>query len=561
MSFSEHERPWLAHYEPGVPHTLEYPQVPLHHLLEESARRYPDQAATIFYGATLTYGELEELANKFARALLELGLEKGERIAIILPNCPQFLIGYYGALKAGMVVVATNPLYVERELRHQLKDCGAKAALALSKVYPLLKKVQPQTDVKHVIVTNIKEGFPPVLRLLFTLAKEKREGHRVSLAEGDRWLQDLLKRQAGDPPRMEVKPDDVAIFQYTGGTTGTPKGAVATHFNLVANVHQIDAWFGNATKHKPQVFLGALPFFHVYGMVACMNFAVFLGGTIILIPRFQVDEALRLIQRYQPAIFPGVPTMYVAINNHPQVKRYNLESIEACISGAAPLPLEVKQRFEELTGGKLFEGYGLSEAPTASCCNPIYGVNKSGSIGLPMPDVDVKIVDVESGEQELPQGEVGELCIQAPNVMKGYWNRPEETEQALRGGWLHTGDIARMDEEGYLYIVDRKKDMIIAGGFNIYPREVEEVLYQHPKVREAAVVGVPDPYRGETVKAFVVLKEGVKATADEILGFCRERLAKYKVPTSVEFRKDLPKTLVGKVLRRVLAEEARRSTA
>ncbi len=552
------QKPWLAHYEQGVPHTLDYPKIPLFKILEESAKRYPDQPLTIFYGAHLTYGELDALANKFANALLKLGLEKGDRLAIILPNCPQFLIGYWGALKAGLVVAATNPLYVERELAHQLSDCGAKAVLVMSKIYPLVKRVQPQTQVRHVIATSIKEGFPPMLRLLFTLAKERREGHRARLAPNDHWLQALLKRESSAQPRVEVKPEDTAIFQYTGGTTGIPKGAVATHFNLVANVLQIDAWFTNATKHKPQVFLAALPFFHVYGMVGCMSFGILLGGSLVLMPRFQVDEALKLIQRYRPAIFPGVPTMYVAINNHPQVREYDLKSIAACISGAAPLPVEVKQRFEELTDGKLFEGYGLSEAPTASCCNPIYGVNVPGSIGLPFPDVDVKIVDVETGERELAAGEAGELCIKAPNVMNGYWNRPEETQQTLRGGWLHTGDIARMDNNGYLYIVDRKKDMIIAGGFNIYPREVEEVLYQHPKVREAAVVGVPDPYRGETVKAFVVLKEGATATGDEIISFWREQLAPYKVPTSVEFRSELPKTMVGKVLRRILAEEARR---
>jgi long-chain acyl-CoA synthetase len=549
------DKPWFTHYDPGVPHTLVYPDIPLHRLLEGAAERFPDRIATIYQGATLTYRQLDNLANRFANTLLALGVKKGDRVAFILPNSPQFLLCYYGALKVGATVVATNPLWVEREVEYQMQDCGAETIVVLSRRYPLVKNIRAKTKLKNVIVTSIKDYFPPVIKLLYTLAREKKEGDRQKLDAGDYDLVQLIHGYPEARPDVAVKSSDIALLQYTGGTTGISKGAVITHANLICNTMQIRAWL--AVPDGTAGFLAVLPFFHVYGMVACMSAAVGTASTMILHPRFDVAEILKNIQKYRPEYFPGVPTMYVAINNSPLAPTYNLSSIKACISGAAPLPKEVKLTFEKITGGKLCEGYGLSEAPTASHCNPLQGGNRTGSIGLPFPDVDCKIVDLETGTHEMPLGEIGELCLKTPQIMQSYWNRPDETAIALRDGWLYTGDIARMDEEGYFYIVDRKKDMVISGGYNVYPRDVEEVLYTHPKVQEAAVAGVPDPKWGESIKAFIVLKHGQAASAEEIIDFCKQNMARYKVPSAVEFRDSLPKTLVGKVLRRVLVEESK----
>ncbi|MFQ5343907.1 MAG: long-chain fatty acid--CoA ligase, partial [Anaerolineae bacterium] len=376
------------------------------------------------------------------------------------------------------------------------------------------------------------------------------------LAAGHHWFQDWVSWQPTGGAGVEVGPDDVAIYQYTGGTTGVSKGAVAPHRALVADALQIDAWVPDR-REGDETYLAVIPFFHVYGMVACMSTAIYQAARMVLLPQFNLEDVLKAIDKYKPTFFPGVPAMYVAINNHPEVSKYDVRSIRACISGAAPLPVEVKKRFEELTGGKLCEGYGLSEAPTATHCNPINGLNKPGSIGLPLPDVECKIEDLETGEA-LPAGEAGELCIRGPQLMQGYLNRPEETAETLKDGWLHTGDIAYMGDDGYFFIVDRKKDMIITGGYNVYPRDVEEVLYQHPAVQEAAVAGVPHEYYGEMIKAYVVLKEGASVSEDELIQFCKEQLAAYKAPKEVEFRQSLPKTLVGKVLRRVLVEEERK---
>jgi len=546
-------RPWVSHYDKGVPEHLTYPDQPAFAFLEQAAQKYPNHTALIFIGKEITYKQLDEWVNRCANALIALGVNKGDRVALLMPNCPQFVIAYYGALKAGAIVTAINPLYVEREVEWLLNDAGAETIIVFSRRYPLIRSVRPKTKLKNVIVTNIKDFFPPFTKLLYTLAKEKHEGDRQTLEAGDHDFLTLLKGYPAAKPAVDVKSSDIALFQYTGGTTGTPKGAMASHFNLVANSIQMKHWLN--TPEATETFVGAIPFFHVYGMVAVMSAAITTASRIILLPNPRdIPAILKAIQQYKATLFHSVPTMYIGINTNPQTPKYNLRSIKACISGAAPLPLEVKQRFEEITGGKLCEGYGLSEAPTATHCNPLLGVNKAGSIGLPFPDVDCKIVDVETGTQELQTGEIGELCIRGPQVFQGYWNRPQETAMTLREGWLYTGDIARMDEDGYFYIVDRKKDMINVGGYKVYPRDVEEVLYAHPKVQEAAVVGIKDPYRGETVKAFVVLKAGQTATEDEIIAYCREHLARYKVPTSIEFRDSLPKTLVGKVLRRMLAE-------
>jgi long-chain acyl-CoA synthetase len=551
------EKLWLRHYDPGVPATIEYPREPLFHLLEQSADRFPDRIATSFFGGTLTYRELDSLANRFAHALRDLGVNKGDRVGLLMPNCPQFVICYYGALKAGAVVVATNPLYVEREVEQQFNDAGIETAVVFTRRYPLVSAVRERTQLKRVILTNIKDYFPPMLRLLYTIAKEKKEGDRQTPIEGDFDLGKLLRFAPDMRTVAGVTADDLALLQYTGGTTGVPKAATGTHSNLVADTLQMKAWLG-LDGAQPTRFLAVIPFFHAYGMIACMSIALATGATLFLHPKFDVKEVLKTIQDEKIDYFPGVPTMYVAVNNSPLTPSFNLRAIKACVSGAAPLPLEVKRKFEALTGGKLVEGYGLSEALVATHANPLHGVNKEGSIGLPFSDVDCRIVDVADGVTELPVGQAGELCIKAPEVMQGYWNRPDETRAALRDGWLHTGDIAKVDEDGYFFIVDRKKDMIISGGYNIYPRDVEEVLYMHPKVKEAAVAGVPDAKWGETVTAFVVLKDGGHATADDLRAFCRERMAAYKVPSVVEFRDALPKSLVGKVLRRLLTEEAKK---
>lgn len=534
------KRPWLKNYEPGVPHSIDYPEVPLYQFLDDSAKNYPDNTATIFDGAELTYKELQSQVNKFARALGELGVKKGDRVAIMLPNCPQAVISYYGALRAGAIVVETNPLYVERELAYQFNDSGAKTLVVLDLLWPRVKNIREKTKLRNIIITSLSEY---------------REDVKVKPQEGCLSFKDLIEKAPEEAPKIKVAPEDVALFQYTGGTTGRSKGVMLTHRNLVCNAIQAAKWFPDFEPGQ-EIVLSALPFFHVYGMTCSMNVSILMGGPMILVwnPR-DIKGLLEASDKHKPTFFLGVPTLYVAIENFPEVRKYNISSIRMCFSGAAPLPMEVIRKFEELTGGGLVEGYGLTEASPVTHINPFRGTAKAGSIGVPVPDTDCKIVDIETGTRELEVGQAGEICIRGPQVMKGYWNKPHETKEALRDGWLYTGDIAKMDEDGYFYIVDRKKDMIIAGGYNIYPREIDEVLYSHPKVLDAVAVGIPDPYRGETVKAYIVLKEGQSATEEEIIEFCKKNLAIYKVPKLVEFRPALPKTLVGKVLRRVLREE------
>jgi long-chain acyl-CoA synthetase len=493
-----------------------------------------------------------------------MGVKKGDRVGIFMPNTPQFVIAFFGILKAGGVVVAVNPTYPVDEIVFPVKDANIEVMFTLSRFYGRLTEARQKSSLKKIIVSNIKETLPPVLRLLFTLAKEKKEGDRLDgLESGDFWMQDLLKKHAGAPkPNVEVTPDDTAVFQYSGGTTGVPKGAVAMHRNVVANTLQIKSWMPLLIPGKEVVLMG-IPLFHVYGMVAGMNFALANGASMVMVPNARdLKDVLDNISKFKATIFPGVPTLYNAINNHPDVKagKYNLSSIKACISGSAPLMRETKEKFEALTGGKVFEGYGLSEAPTATHCNPLEGENKTGSIGMPLPDVEVKLISLDDGETELPQGEIGEIVIHGPQVMKGYHNMPTETENSLRKlkdgrTWLFTGDIARMDEDGYFYIVDRKKELIKPGGFQVWPREVEEAIMSHPKVLEVGVGGIPDPQRGETVKAWIVLKPGETLSEADLKAYCKEHLAPYKVPTHYEFRTELPKTTVGKILRRELVRQ------
>ena len=554
------EKVWLKHYEPGVPHSIDYPATSLYQLFKQSADKYSRQPAVHFMGRVLSYSELASQIKSLACAFVDLGIKKGDRVAIHLPNCTQFPIAFFAAHAIGAVVVPCNPLYVAREMEYQLKDSGAETIITLSRFYNLIKGIQLNTDLKNVLVTNIKDYFPGYLSFLYTAAREKKEGDRVIPACGDYSFKELIARYAGKtPPAVDVSPDDRAVFLYTGGTTGTSKGAVLQHRNLVANCYQLKSW---STDHQDgkEVVLGVLPFFHSYGLTTVLTLGLLNGALLVLLPRFVLKDVLKAINSQKPTFFPGVPTIYVAINNAPDLNRYDLKSIRICISGAAPLPVEVQQQFEKNTGGRLIEGYGLSETSPVTHANPIYGNRKPGSIGLPMPDTDFKIVDVETGEKELPAGEVGELCIRGPQVMEGYLNMPDETARSIRDGWFYTGDIARVDEEGYTYIVDRKKDMVIAGGLNIYPRDVEEVLYTHPKIKEAAVAGINDPYRGETLKAYIVLNEGETTTPEEIIEFCKTNLAAYKVPKLIEFREELPKTMIGKVLRRMLRDEEEKKT-
>jgi long-chain acyl-CoA synthetase len=565
------EKPWLSEYDSGVPATIDYPEAPLQQFLIDAAAKYPNKTALVYGNVVeplgnalmdtpMTYGQLMELTYQFAAALQKLGVGKGDRVAVHLPNCPQFVIAYYATLMIGGIVVPCNPQYVARELEHQFNDSGAKVAVTLSLTYPIVKQIRGNTKLEHVIVANVKEYFPGLLKFLFTVATEKKDGHFQDLS-GDAdtyWFQDLLAQAPAKPEPVEVRPGDTGVLMYTGGTTGVSKGAQLTHRNLVANAIQVRWWMWDS-KDGEEVMLTAVPLFHSYGMTVCMNQTIFIAGSLILIPNPRIlDHMLKSINKHKPTLFPGVPAMYVSVSNHPEVGKYDVSSIRACISGAAALPPEVQQGFETLTGGKLVEGYGLSEATPVTHCNPIYGKRKEGSwIGLPMPDTESAIKDLETGEQIVGPGDIGELCVRGPQVMKGYWNMPTETENVLRDGWLHTGDIALMDQDGFFQIVDRKKDMILGtGGYNIYPREVEDVLYEHPKVLEATVAGVPvGKERGERVKAYVVLRPGETATEEEIIEYCRDNLAYYKVPKFVEFRDELPKTMVGKILRRVLVEE------
>jgi long-chain acyl-CoA synthetase len=552
-SYSEH--PWVKFYEPGIPSSLTYPELTLGSVLSQTVAKYPAHTALLFFGKRITYAELDGLVNKFSHSLSGLGVKKGDRVALMLPNIPQMVIAYYGSLRIGAIAVATNPLYLEHELEVQLKDSGAEVLVALDMFYPTIARTIPKTNVKKLILCGIKDYLPFPLNLLYPIkAKIEKQWVNVKRVPPIYDFLSLLSAAHVTPVITVVTPDDTAILQYTGGTTGTPKGAILTHRNLVANTIHNRVWLSRGKEGEERI-LAVIPFFHVYGMTTAMNLGVLMGAELIILPKFHTKEVLEIINKYRPTIFPGIQAMYLAIGNYKKIHKYDLTSVKAAISGAGPLMREVQERFEQLTKARIVEGYGLSEASPVTHCNPVFGRRKLGSIGLPFPDTEAKIVDIENGEKEMPVGETGELVVKGPQVMKGYWNKPEETAYALRGGWLHTGDIARMDEEGYFFIVDRIKDMIKTVGENVYPREVEEVLFTHPKVKDVVVVGLPEEFKGEKIKAYIVLKEGVSATKDEIIQYCREQLSKFKVPKEVEFRDQLPKTLVGKVLRRVLRDE------
>jgi long-chain acyl-CoA synthetase len=524
-------RPWYAFYPNGVPVNIELPHICLYDLLARTAREYPEQLAVIDGEKNVTYAELQRIADRFAAVLYRLGLRKGDRIAVMLPNCLEYIVSYYAIQRLGGILVQVNPMYQQSELAYLLEDSEATAFIGHREQKQKLALIGWDAKLTLIMVEGASDA-------------------------GEYGFYEEIAAVSAEPPSVEIDPrEDIAVLQYTGGTTGRAKGVMLTHYNLVSNVLQSFAYSGGVFERPSERILSVSPFFHVYGMTGAMNIAVYGAATIICLRRFEVNHTLEVIRKYRPTFFPGVPTMYIALLQHPDAETVGLDSFKVCNSGSAPMPVEVMHQFEGKTGARIIEGYGLSEAAPITHRNPIHGKRKPGSIGLPLPNTDSKVVDLETGTVEMPPGEPGELIIKGPQVMKGYWKKPEETAAVLRDGWLYTGDIATMDEEGYFYIVGRKKEMIIASGYNIYPIEVEEVIYQHPAVAEACVFGVPDPYRGETVMAVIVPKNEMPVTEKEIIEWCSARLAKYKVPRSVEFRDRMPKTAVGKILRRSLVEE------
>ncbi|MBZ5750217.1 AMP-binding protein [Metabacillus rhizolycopersici] len=552
----EIQKPWLRHYPKEIPHEITIEEKPLYDYLQQAAAEFPTNTAIHFLGKTLSYTELYDQSLKLANYLQSLGLQKDDRVSIMLPNCPQAVIAYYGVLLAGGIVVQTNPLYMERELEYQLKDSQSTFIVTLDLLYPRVSKMKALTNLKHIIITGIKDYLPFPKNLLYPFVQKKQKKLVVKIEhQGDTHLfKKIIELSEPIVDLPESNPaEDIALLQYTGGTTGFPKGAMLTHKNIIANTKMCSSWMYKSRRGKESM-LGIVPLFHVYGMTTLLNLSVMQGYKMILLPKFDATETLKTIQKLKPTLFPGAPTIYIALLNHPDIKKYDLSSIDCCISGSAPLPLDVQERFEEVTGGLLIEGYGLTEASPVTHANFFWDKRKAGSIGVPWPNTDSAILSYESGGIA-EVNELGEIIVRGPQVMKGYWNKKEETEATLKDDWLLTGDVGYMDEEGYFYIVDRKKDVIIAGGFNVYPREIEEVLYEHEKVQEVVVAGVPDPYRGETVKAYIVLKNNENATPEEFNEYARKHLATYKVPHIYEFREELPKTAVGKILRRVLIEE------
>lgn len=577
MALTYADKPWLKKYDKGVPASLDYPDVPFHHLLRETVKRVPNQTAMITTAKLpvlgrqsheTTYREIDEASDAMAAALVEMGVEKGDRVAIVMPNCVAFAIAFFAISKVGGVVAAANPTYPDKKLEFHMQDSGARVVITLSLFYESIRRIRANTPLEHVVVANYKDYLPGLAKLLFTIAREKKDGHYVqSLDAGDFWFHEVLQRYRGQAVDIEVSGDDLLLFQYTGGTTGVSKAAMSQHKAIVANMLQQSAVLSvyNVPPEK-DIYLGAVPMFHVYGLVTVFALGVYLGSRVVLIVNARdTDEVVECIDHYRPTLFPGVPALYNSVNNHPRVQagEIDMTSLRFCISGSAPLPAAVKEEFERLSKGAVREGFGMSETPTASHVNPALGENRTGSIGLPLPDMEMKIVSLEDEVTEVPVGEIGELLMRGPNLMLGYHNRPEETAKALREidgvTWLYTGDIARMDEDGYFYIVDRKKDMVLIGGFNVYPTEVENALLEHEAVLEVGVAGIPHPDKPgqETLKAWVAVKPGHQVSADELIAHAQEYLAGYSVPRRIEFIDEIPKTAVGKTLRRELvAREA-----
>src|SRR5881409_3820365 len=553
------ERPWLGSWPEGVPKSIDYPEIPVHELLRRAAKEFGGRPAITFYGKSISYRDLDAAADRFAAGLRRIGVLPGDLVSLVLPNTPHFVVAFFAVLRTGGIVVQTNPLYTPRELEGLWTDAGVETVVTLDLFWHNVSKARANAGVKRVVVCDVGEFLKVPLRQLYPIKKRrdlKKQGHwplDIPHEVGIHRFADLARTPPSPALETRASLDDVVVLQYTGGTTGTSKGAMLTNRNLIANAMQVAAWF-SAGSHRSEKLLGAIPLFHVYGLTAVMLLSVVAGIEVILYPNpREIGAILKLINKTKPSLFPGVPTMYIAILRHPNLAKYDLRSVRVCVSGAAPLPNEVRKQFAAATGGRIVEGYGLTEASPVTHCNPINGIVKE-CIGIPFPDTDAKLVDPEDPSREMPPKEAGELAVRGPQVMKGYWNHPEETAAVLRNGWLLTGDIAKMDDDGYFSMVDRKKDLILCSGYNVYPREVEEVLFMHPAVAQAAAIGVPDAYRGESVKAFVVLKGGATATEAEIVAFCKERLAPFKVPKHVEFAPSLPMSLVGKVLRRELRE-------
>lgn len=549
------DRPWLRNYPKSIDWGAPIPRAPLQNLLLDSAVKYPDRPCLDFMGRRYTYAEVRDLAQRAAAGFQRLGVKKGTRVGLLLPNCPYSIIAYFGVLLAGGIVVNYSPLYAAPQLRDQVEDSGTEIMVTLDVelLYPKVAPMVGTTCLRQLIVGSLADVLPFPKNVLYPIAKRK-DLYRGARKANDVAFRDLLQNDGKFTP-VPVDPErDVAVLQYTGGTTGVPKGAMLTHANLYANAHQALLWLEGAEWGREKM-LGALPFFHVFAMTVAMNLAIYIGGEIILHPRFVLDDVLRDIHRKRPTLVPGVPTMFAAINQSPKVKRLDLRSIKFCISGGAPLPVQVKQKFEDLTGCKLVEGYGLTEASSVAACNPLYGVNKAGSIGQPLPGTSIVITDRDDPKRIVDLGQRGEICIAGPQVMAGYWNRPEDTAKVIVDGRLRTGDIGAMDEDGYVFLIDRIKDLILVGGFNVYPRNVEEAIYQHSAVAEVTVCGVPDQRLGQAVKAFVRVREGSMLTEPELLDFLRSRIGKHELPRQIEFRAQLPKTLVGKLSKKELVEE------
>ena len=542
---------WHQFYDPEVASSLDYPETTLYELFEKAVQESPGRSATLFFGARISYRKLGQLVDQFAAALASLGVKPGDRVALILPNLPVYPVAHFAAMKLGAVLVPTNPLYVERELEYQLNDSGAETIVALDKLHRRISAVVPSTTVKRVIYASVQDFLPFPLNLAYKI--KNRHEPPVELAPDVYFYSKLLKKRFPVGEAHRARPGDTAMFLYTGGTTGVSKGAVLTHRNLLVNVLQTRAWLVGF-RDRAETILAVLPFFHSYGMTTSLHLAIQAQATLLLLPRFDVADAIKRIKKHRPTIFCGVPSMYNAINHSPRVAPEDVNSIRLCVSGGAALPAEVQSKFEELTGGKLVEGYGLSETSPVAIVNPMFGHRKSGSIGVPIPDTMARVVDHQT-RSVLSPGEVGELAIKGPQVMREYWSMPEETREVLEDGWLYTGDLAWQDEEGFITIVDRKKDIIISAGMNVYPREIEEVLLTHPDVVEVAVVGVPSRVREEVVKAFIVTAAGKQVAKTDIIDFCVDQLSKYKIPKQIEFRSQLPKSGVGKILKRVLLEE------
>jgi long-chain acyl-CoA synthetase len=557
------EKPWFKSYPPNMPKTIRYPLTPLHKLLETAAEKHPTHPAIHFMGKTITYQELDETVDHFAAALAKLGVKQGDRVALYLPNIPQYIITFYATSKIGAINTAVSPLYRERELEYQINDSGAETLIYLDLLHPLVEKIRDKVKLKNRIVASIGEYLPSAKRIVGGLLG-KVPKHKIPPDAGVHQFKPLLESVLPNPPDVEIDPrDDLVALQYTGGTTGTPKGAMLTHYNLVSNAVCCAYWlYGQDAPNveDKDVFLTALPLFHIYGMTTAMNAPIYMAGTMVMLPRPEPLEVLKAIQNQKVTVYCGVPTLYSQLIDHPDIKKYSLKTVRFCISGSAPLPPEVQKRFMELSGGVLVEGYGLTESSPVTHSNPLDPTLKTvkiGSIGLPWPDTDAKIVDVQTGTKELAMGEDGELIIKGPQIMKGYWNLPDETKEVLREGWLYTGDIAKIDQDGYFYITDRKKDLIKYKGYSVYPREIEDVLYEHPAVKLCAVVGKPDKKAGEIPKAYIVFKEGASVTEDEVKTYVNAKVAPYKAIREIEIRKELPMTPVGKVLRRTLRDEER----